>query len=256
MSQPKILFFDIETTPLVAYTWGPKWQTNLIEVLAHTRILSFSAKWLGGSHITRGWPNYKGYKAGAMNDKAIVADIRSFFNQADAVVAHNGRDFDDKVVNARVIAHGLTPPSPYRVIDTKIEAKKYVRLPSHSLDDLCSYFGIPRKMGHGGFSCWTRCMKGDPSAWREMLRYNKRDVTILEQLYLKIRPWMVSHPNMAMDRPGDTCPKCGAGGPGVLKWEGWYRNKTTKYHAFSCTECGGWGRDTKNVQEIKPRVGV
>lgn len=253
IDRPNILLFDIETTPLTAYSWGPKWKTYLIECTEPMQILSFSAKWLGGAHITKGWPNYKSYKPGTMNDKALVEEILTLFNKADIIVTHNGHDYDIKVANARFMAYNMPPPLPYKIVDTKTEAKKYLRLYSYGLDDLCDYFNIGRKGHHEGFSLWTRCMAGDPKAWKDMLQYNKHDVTILEQLYLRLRPWMVNHPNIGMYRPEVVCPKCGSKS---LVWEGWYRNKTTKYHAFSCRNCGGWGRDTKNLQKIKPLVGT
>lgn len=252
-SQPNILFFDIETTPLKAYSWGPKWNTNLIECVEHTQILSFSAKWFNGTHITKGWPNYTNYKPGHLNDKALVAEIHSLFNKADIIVTHNGRDFDIKIANARFIAYNMKPPLPYKIVDTKVEAKKHLRLYSNSLDDLCAHFDMDRKLRHEGFSLWTKCMSGNPQAWKIMLRYNRQDIIMLEQLYLRLRPWMSSHPNVGMYRPEAVCPKCGSNN---LKWEGWYRNKTTKYHAFSCRDCGGWGRDTKNLQRIRPLVGT
>lgn len=253
MSSPEILFFDVETTPIKAYSWGPKWEANLVEFVDYSRVLSFSAKWLGGHHTTRGWPNYRGYKKGVLNDKDIVDEIWDFFDEADIIVAHNGHDFDIKTLNARFLYHGLTPPSPYKIVDTKTETKKYLRLPSYKLDDICDYFGIGRKLHHEGFPLWIRCMAGDKDAWKVMLRYNKHDVLLLEQVYLKIRPWMVNHPNVGMHKDGIVCPRCGSTD---LKWEGWYRNKTTKYHAFSCADCGGWGRDTKNEQKIKPKVAI
>lgn len=252
-SNPKILLFDIETTPLQAYTWGPKWQTNLIEVINHSRVLSFSAKWLGGKQITKGWIDYKGYKKGSTDDQPIVREIWGLLNEADIVIAQNGRDFDVKVMNARITKHKLAPPRPYKFVDTKTEAKKYLRLPSYSLDEMADYFGLGRKMHHEGFPLWTSCMIGDPKAWRKMKAYNKHDVVLLEKIYLLLRPWMTNHPNVGIYKNGIVCPKCGSKN---LNWEGWHRNKTTKYHSFSCKDCGGWGRDSKNVQEFRPVVSI
>ena len=251
---PKILIFDIETTPLEAYAWGPKWQTNLIEFKEHSRVLSFSAKWIDGGHLTKGWLDYKGYKKGVLDDTAIVKEIWGLLNQADIVVAQNGRDFDIKIMQARFTKHKLSPPRPYKLVDPKIEAKKYLRLPSYSLDDIGDYFGLGRKIHHEGFPLWTGCMSGDQKAWGKMKKYNKQDVILLEKVYLLLRPWMVSHPNMGMyKKEGIYCPKCGSKN---LNWEGWHRNKTTKYHSFSCKDCGGWGRHFKNVQEFKPMVSI
>lgn len=254
MEEPKIISFDIETTPIKAYAWGPKWETSLIEFIEYSKVLSFSYKFVGGKQVTKGWPDYKGYKRGTLDDTDIVKEIWNLFNTVDIIVAQNGRDFDIKVMNARFIKHGLTPPSPYKVVDPKVEAKKYLKLPSYSLDDLCDYFGIGRKLHHEGFPLWTGCMAGDPKAWKKMLEYNKHDVIILEKLYLLLRPWMKTHPNVGTYKPeGTLCPKCGSDD---LNWEGWYRNKTTKYHAFSCADCGSWGRDTANQQEVKPAVAI
>jgi DNA polymerase III epsilon subunit-like protein len=252
---PKIMIFDIESTPLEAYAWGPKWDTSLIEVTEQSRILSYSAKWLDGKHITKGWPDYKGYKKGVLDDEAITKDIWKLFNESDIIVAQNGKDFDIRVCNARFIKHGLTPPKPYKVVDPKREAKKYLRLPSNSLDDICDYFGIGRKMEHEGFPLWKKCMAGDKKAWDRMLKYNKHDVELTEELYLKLRPWMSNHPNYGIYIKSEDlcCPVCGST---RLSWEGWHRTKTARYHSASCKNCGSWFRDTKNVQGLKPLIGI
>lgn len=252
--KPKTLFLDIETSPLEAFAWGPKWETNLIEFIEYTRILSYSAKWFEGRHITKGWPDYKGYKPGVLNDRAIVVDLWNLLGEADIVVAQNGKDFDIRVINARFVYYGLTPPSPYKVIDTKIEAKKYLRLPSNSLDDICDYFKIGRKVHHEGFPLWRACMAGDRAAWNRMKKYNKWDVVLLEKVYLLLRPWMAQHPNTGIfTDSGNTCPRCGSD---KLQSRGYAINKTTKYRRFQCISCGSWGRDTKNLQEIKPIVSI
>ena len=148
------------------------------------QILSFSAKWLGGKHITKGWPDYKGYKKGVKNDKEIVKDLWKLLDEAEIVIVQNGRAFDVKYVNSRFLFHGLTPPSPYKVVDTKTEAKRYLRLPSYSLDSMCEYFGIGKKQEHEGFPLWTKCMAGDEKAWKRMLSYNKNDDILLITAHL------------------------------------------------------------------------
>src|SRR3990167_2871988 len=236
---PKILTFDIETTPIIAYSWGPKWETNLIEVIEWSKILSFSAKWLDGKQTTKGWPDYKSYKIGEKNDEEIVKEIWEFLNESDIIITQNGVDFDIKVANSRFIFYGLNPPSPYKVIDTKREAKKYLRLPSNSLDDIGSYFGLGRKEQHEGFPLWTACMAGDKGAWRKMLSYNRNDVILTEKLYLKLRPWLKTHPNISSLVFDHTCPKCGSAS---LESRGYYRSNTALYHKYLCKKCGGWSR--------------
>jgi len=246
---PRVVSFDIETSPIIAYTWGPKWETNLIEVIEQSQVMSYSAKWLRGKHITRGWPHYRGYRRGILNDRRIVEDIWKLLDSADILIVQNGKQFDVRVMNARFVFYGLRPPSPYKVVDTKTEAKKYLRLPSNGLNDICDYFGIGRKVGHEGFSLWKGCMDGDRKAWKRMLRYNKHDVLLTEKLYLLLLPWIQSHPNVGMYKGEIVCPKCGSD---RIQARGLIVTKTIKYRRIHCQNCGGWGRvsPTKNPKTV------
>jgi hypothetical protein len=235
----KILLLDLETSPLEAYSWGPKWETNLIEVTAQSQILSYSAKWFGGKSVTRGQIDTKGYKPGVVNDEILVRELWSLLDGADSVVAQNGKDFDVRVMNARFVFYGLTPPSPYTVIDPKVEAKKYLRLPSNSLNDICDYYGIGRKVEHEGFNLWTKCIAGDKKAWKRMKRYNKHDVTLMEKLYILLRPWMKTHPNAGLFTEGAVCPKCGSS---RLQSRGSSVTSVAVYKRYQCQSCAGWSR--------------
>lgn len=252
MQKTKILTIDVETTPQVGYFWGKKYETNIIEVIEPTYIMSFSAKWLGGKHITKGWPDYKGYKPGVKDDKALVTEMWELLNEADIIVTQNGRAFDSKIFNTRRLAHKLPPCVPYKVIDTLIENRRLLQMPSYSLDDICAYYGIGRKQEHEGFNLWKKCMAGDLSAWKRMLKYNKHDVTLTEKLYLLIRSSMKNHPNIGNYLGKECCPKCGSK---KIQYRGYARNATTVYRRFQC-ECGAWGRTTKNIQENKPLVSI
>lgn len=252
-TEPKILFIDIEVSPITAYSWGPKWESNLLEFVEYTKIITFSSKWLNGKQVTKGLSDYKGYKKGSLDDKKIVLELWNLLNEADVVVGQNSKNFDIKVMNARFVFHGLTPPSSYRSIDTRNEARKYLRLPSYSLDDLCDYFKVGRKMHHEGFDLWLKCMNGDNKAFYTMKKYNAMDVILLEKVYLKLRPWMVSQNLGIFYNSGMRCPNCGSD---KLVSEGLRRNKTTIYRTFSCKSCGSWGRSTKNIQEFKPLVSI
>lgn len=251
INKPKILIFDIETTPLEAFAWGPKWETNLIEVTEQSRILSYSARWLNGKHITKGWPHYKGYKKGSKDDKSIVKDIWNLFDEADIIVTQNGKSFDIKVMNTRFLFHGLTPPSPAKIVDTKTEAKKYLRMPSYGLDDMCDYFGLGRKQEHEGFPLWKKCMAGDNAAWNRMLKYNKNDVLLTEKIYRLLLPFMVNHPNISVFNGQETCPKCGSS---KLQSRGYAVTITQRYKRGQCLDCGGWFRYT--ISERGPRIMV
>lgn len=242
--KPKILSFDIETAPSLGWVWE-KYETNVLDFEAEWYLLCFAAKWLDGKMITHALPDFKGYKPGSENDKALVKELWKLFDEADILIAHNGDHFDIRKANARFAYYNLPPPSPYKTIDTLKVARKYFNFTSNKLDDLGNHLGYGRKLAHTGFHLWKGCMTGDEKSWKHMVEYNKRDVVLLEKIYLHLRPWLQSHPNVALLADKEGCPACG----GKLQKRGLGINKTTKYQRLQCTNCKAWsqGKLTKGV---------
>lgn len=178
--EPKILFFDIETTPFVSYTWG-LWETDVVKVIDNSYILCVAYKWKGG--------RMKFIRTNG-NDKKLCEELHELFSEADIIVAHNGDKFDIKKTNARLIYWGMTPPEQYKTIDTLKLAKKHFSFPRNKLDSLGEFFDLGRKVKHEGIDLWDLCMKGDAVAWKRMERYNRQDVVLLEKVYNKLLPWM------------------------------------------------------------------
>ncbi len=250
-SGPAILLIDIETMPDLVWVWGV-YQQNAIEVVRHWQVLSFSAEWLSGpkkgEKVTKGLPDYEGFRAtknllleAPTSDRRILLEIHSMLEEADAVVAHNGVDFDMRKLNARFIAHGIPPPKPYKVIDTKREAARVAAFSSNKLDWLCRQLDLGRKLKHEGWDMWDGCIKGDPTMWKKMLRYNRHDIVLLKALFDELRPW-IRVPNMAAYVPaGLRCPSCG--GKRLIR-RGLHRAKTRTYQRWQCNDCGAWARST------------
>jgi DNA polymerase elongation subunit (family B) len=238
--EKKILLFDIETSPNLSYVWG-HYEQNVIEHNKEWHILSFSAKWLGDkSIITKGLCDYKTYKKDKEDDCEITKELWKLFDEAEIIIAHNGDQFDIKKVNARFVYHGLNPPTPYKTVDTKKIAKKYFSFNSNKLTDLGKHFGLGEKVKHSGFEVWTGCMMGDKKSWKEMLKYNKQDVVLLEKIYLKLRSWHTSHPNLEpFDKDRPVCPICGSH---HVQKRGTAVTKMNRYTRYQCQECGAWFR--------------
>jgi hypothetical protein len=78
----KILIYDIETTPNLAYVWG-KWQQDVIQFKQEWTLLSFSYKWLDEKKtIAVGQDNF--------TEEALVLRLHQLFSEADVLIAHNG----------------------------------------------------------------------------------------------------------------------------------------------------------------------
>jgi len=244
-NKPAILLIDIETAPDVVWTWGV-YQENAIAVKEHWYVLSFAAKWLGARSITtKGLDDYKGYTSGSSTEKHLLKEIHSLLDRADIVVAHNGADFDVRKLNARFIAVGLPPPSPYKVVDTKRDLVRVARFSSNRLNWLSKQLGIGRKtMEHHDWKMWEGCMNGDAKCWRAMKVYNRHDVVLLEELYRMLAPW-IEQPNANVWSAKPTCPNPTCSKPNLVG-HGVYRSKTRTYQRFRCTTCGSMARSTRS----------
>lgn len=256
-TEAKILSIDIENSPVRGWVWG-LWDNNLglDQIDQDWFMLSWSAKWLGDKEVIYDalpfYPAY--YKQFPTDDYNITLSIRNLLDEADIVVAHNGNKFDIPKIYAKCLEHGIPPPSPFRKVDTLVEAKKHFRLTSNKLDYIANLLGFGRKI-KTDFRLWIDCMNGDKKAWDRMVKYNIKDVILLEKVYLKMRPWMVNHPNVGVYQDaGDkiVCPKCGSN---HLQRRGFVYTSLSKFQRFQCTTCGGWSRGRTNLADRKKLIG-
>jgi len=241
----RILFFDIETSPNVGYTWG-KWETNVVQFKKEWYMLCFAYKWLDEKKIhVVSLRQFKRYKKEPENDIEVIKELHKLFNEADVIVAHNGNSFDIKMAQAKFMMHKLPVPKPFKSVDTKLVAKRYGRFMSNSLDDLGNNLGLGRKVKHAGFDMWLGCMAGDKKSWDMMERYNKQDVNLLEQVYLELRGYMANHPRTYSGKPCEVCDSMN------ITYRGSLRVKKGLLRRFQCKECGTWGSEKQPVKLTK-----
>ena len=249
----KVLIIDIETAPLLSYTWGI-WQQNisLNAIESDWFCLTYAAKWLFDEKVYHG--RLTGAEALRQDDSRIIKSIWGLLNEADIVIAHNGAKFDLPKLNTRFIIHKMHPPLPYQTIDTLQVVKKQFSFTSNKLDYVNQMLSLPRKIENEGMPLWIKCYKGDNKALKTMLDYNIWDVKILEDFYLRIRAWIKPHPNMGLfilDETQHTCPTCGSAD---LRAEGkLYRTTANNYEQFRCCNCGATGRKRLANVTLKQR---
>lgn len=228
---------------MLYYAWRP-WDTHALEVLEYSKIISYSAKWLDGEQVTKALPDFNN------SEKALIKSLWKMIDQADIIIAHNGKAFDFGRMNSAFIKHRLGPPSPAQRIDTKKVAKETFGFDSNSLADLVQFLGLGEKMATGGYELWKGCRAGDPKSWAKMKKYNAHDTLLLEKVYLTLRPWMRNHPNLNLYIDGECCPKCG--GPAEKIWKrGTYAATTRTYRRFQCQTCRGWLKENKVVAKSR-----
>ncbi len=241
---PRIVTLDIETAPLQSYHWG-LWDQNIgLDMIdLEWTILSFSAKWLGDSKVIYEDTGGRGPEK-VRDDKHLLQALWEILDQADIVIAQNGKAFDIKKINARLVMNGFKPYSPIKIIDTMLVSRKHFSFTSNKLAWLSEHLTSAKKSEHKafpGFGLWVECLNDNPKAWIEMKKYNCIDTLATEELYLKLRPWITNHPNVAVyvDDTTVCCPKCNSP---KLQRRGKSYTQLGAYQRFQCTECGGWSR--------------
>jgi uncharacterized protein YprB with RNaseH-like and TPR domain len=140
----------------------------------------------------------------------MLLRAHELLDEADAVLHYNGRRFDIPHLQREFMEAGMKPPAPFKQIDLLATMKKEAKFISNKLAFVSKRLGLRGKLQHEGFPLWIKCMEDDERAWKRMQKYNIRDVTELEKLYLLARPWIRNHPSHAALTGTNVCPKCGS----------------------------------------------
>lgn len=239
MSRPKVLFIDIETAPIVAYTWG-LWDVNvaLNQIKKDWHILSWCAKWQGADKL---YYEDQRHSKDTSKDKKLIKKLWKMMDEADIIIGQNSEKFDIKKLNARFIINKLDPPASYRQIDTLKLAKKYFGFTSNKLEYLAKALDVKfkklTKREFAGFDLWRECLDGNLRAWKEMERYNKRDVLALEEVYNKLKPWDSGRGSIDFSIYADGKLTCACGSQ-CFKKNGISYGPKTVYQRLKCKRCG------------------
>lgn len=243
---PIIRTFDIETSPITAYSWGLHDQNiGLQQMVKDWSILAWAGKEIGKPQIQY-YDNRRCLDP--QDDKSTVTALWKFLNETDIVITQNGDKFDIKKFNARAAIHGLPPVRPYKSIDLLKESRKVFSFTSHSLDYMSRTLNTKyKKLKHKrypGFELWTAVLSRDKQAWEEMETYCIQDVMATEELYETIKGW-IKIPNLAVYGETDNV-KCRCGST-KLELRGFTHSDTAKYQRYRCKDCHKWTRGNLNL---------
>jgi len=242
----KILFIDLETSPITAHTWG-LWQQNISikQIVESTQVICFGARWSTSKKVIFKSVHHDG-------KKEMLKELHALMDEADAIVGWNSKGFDHKHIRREFLEAGMTPPSPAKDIDLMLEVKRNFRFPSNKLDYVAQRLGVGAKVQHTGFDLWLGCMAGDEKSWKMMKKSQIQDVNLLLELYDKLLPWM-KHPSVPAHKgiEGEACINCGSHN---IKRRGYEVLNTGKYQKFQCNECGKWMRGKSAVATTDMRA--
>lgn len=250
-SRQRILLFDVESAPMLAFIWRAKTEYVNVDAITHeTFLLTWAAKWWGEEQMHRA--ALTSSEAKAQDDSRIVGKLADLVRQADGVVAHNAVGFDIPKLNGRVLLDGLEPLGPVRSIDTLTLARRSFGLASNKLDYLAQKLEVGAKLPTG-FDLWRRAYNGEAAAIREMDRYCQQDVLVLEGVFNAVLPHVKGPLARLVDADyewEDVCPTCGSDD---LERRGYARTNASTFRRYRCKAkgCGRWSRSRRSVPEAK-----
>ena len=208
---PKIkrLFFDIETTPMLVYSWriGSKINLSYDNIVDTWKVITICYKWEGEEEVhSLVWDEIH-------DERQMLQDFIELANEADEMVAHNGDRFDIKKIRTRCIYHGIPAFPKYRSLDTLKKARGNFDFPSNALDAIAKFLGVGAKMTHEGFDMWVKVLNGDDEAQEKIVDYCKHDVVVLEDVYQAMKNYIKPNTHAGVHLLGSeykySCPICG-----------------------------------------------
>lgn len=241
-SQPVVAVMDIETLPMITYTWG-MFDQNISgeQVVADSCMLSWAGRYLDSPqmHSDVLTPD----EAKARDTKRIALSCWEFLKRCDVVIGHNFQGFDAKYINTEFLKWGL-PPLKFVIVDTLLVARQNFRFSSNKMKFINEHLGIRNKIENDGFPLWRACSEGDAKALQSMLEYNEGDIGATEELWFKVRPY-VRNMNVALynELTERQCPVCGSMD---LHVEGWYYTPAGMWESIRCEKCGCLARGKTN----------
>lgn len=238
-----ILFYDLETSPIVGWAWQI-WDADIFHVVHDVQIISVAWSWEGEDEIyALSLPDFKGYKPGInnINDYKLVKAFSEILSKAEVVCAQNGKNFDFKLLRTRLLIHGLDPHHDIKETDTKQWAKSKFRFTSNSQDHLARQLGVSRKI-ETDKNLHYKCIElGDKKYWKAMVDYNKGDVKGLKEIAHKLAPFIPNHvePSFVFEnRDGMICRNLLCLSKSLVRRKKALRKNGGYKIEYKCNDCG------------------
>jgi hypothetical protein len=245
LNDAKILLWDVETLPSIAFAWG-MWKQNIAGhqiIKPGNSLICISYKWLNSTKV---------YTISAGDDKRLFAKdpyacsggvaerFIPILNKADFAVAHNGDKFDYRILKAQSVINNL-PSFRVRKVDTLKMAKSIGMFPKgNKLDNLADVLGVEMK-NKTNFQMWADiAMRSDRAQLDKMVNYCEQDVRVLEQVFMKLWPHCETMlPNIhTLAGGGRTVVACDRCGSESFVKNGRYIKNVLVYQRHLCNQCG------------------
>ena len=250
---PRIIGYDLETLPTVAFVWDAK--TDYIgydQVIKESSIVC--ASWMElGSSKPRSISMLDYDFDSIYDDEQLSLDIAKELGSADLLIGQNSSRFDRKVLNERLVYWDHPCMPPVLELDILTKSRQSFKRWSHRLDARGKSSGLGGK-DKVSWELWRNIAMMDfggsrkkgEDAIRKMVRYNKRDVELMLQVYEREKPFYHNHPSLPL-LSGIQEMACSTCSSRRLTRQGIRPSKTGSYQRYQCQDCGSWNSGTVRI---------
>lgn len=205
----------------------------------------------GFKEVGRGRPevyNLLDYSEGDLikAEKWLLKDVSTRLLDSDVWLTHYGTWFDIPFINSRLLYHKLpTLPANFSHLDTWKIGRNRLKLRSNRLVTISEFLGTQDKKDSIRPEQWIRALGGHRPSMAYIVNHCQKDVLVLEEVYIRLRPLVLDHPNRGLIDGRGGCSVCGNT---KLQRRGFHVTRTRKYQRYQCTACGAWSKGTKPVE--------
>lgn len=203
-----------------------------------TSIICAGWKVLGEDQVNciNAWDFKTRWRKNINDDYMVCKSISKILMGADAVVTHNGRRFDWKHLQTRLLFHKLPLLPKIIHLDTCQAARSNLMMFSNKLGNLGEFLVGDKKLENGGWELWVNVMDKQAAAMKLMTDYCKQDVALLEKVFLRLRPIISGIPHHGIfSAEANACPVCASF---RVSNNGTRVNKEAIYTRYRCLDCG------------------
>jgi len=241
--KPKVLIYDIETSPMQAWVWRIGSKINISPDAIHrtSDIICICYKWLGEREThSLDWGLHK------QDSAAMLQKFATLLAKADVVLAHNGDRFDVKHINTQRLLKGQKPLNWPTSEDTLKMLRQHFAFPSFKLDYLAKALTGSGK-DKMELQDWIDIVEEENAEKLEkMIKYCKKDVKKLEAVFRKTQPFLTLRAHRGIIKHGDSqsCQSCGSFD---LRKEGFRYTNAGRYQRYRCRTCFLTFKGTRRV---------
>jgi DNA polymerase elongation subunit (family B) len=255
---PKIIIWDIETLPdfpqVMKVYPGISAYPGLTLKASISSIICVGWKELGSKRLNciSAWDFKTRWQKNVNDDYSVCKAAYAVLKDADCIVTHNGKRFDWKHLQTRLLVNGLPTLPKIPHIDTCSVAKRHLLSFNNRLNTLAGFLSDTKKLEHEGWELWEKVWKRNHAAMMKMEKYCIQDVVVLEKIFKRLRPLMGDLPRYNLfNGNSHSCPNCGNL---KLTRDGTCTRTNGLFQRYICKECGTMSQEkiASHQSKLKP----